>query len=551
MQQVQHQQNNLGLLEQGPNGQVKPGRSSCSRSASGDPHSRRQRLNEGGAYKSMDRFSADRELSAGSGMPTRGAHFQGGQTRESPPSNYPPGLGHQSNNNLEQWHDNGNAASWSMRDNAPRQPLQMEDTVGKLPSPSYGGSMHPRAHLFQHSAMQHQHSNSSMGSPLRMSHDNSIGIHLNRISKNLRRTKNFFALRKHHCFYYFVLKTDFMSILFCFTGSFHHAGHTTPGGNTRMAGLSPLHHTPHHAHSHRSSSSGPAPWATPSTTAGTPWGHGSGSSRTHGGSPAVAPWQGHDHLRSRSAEPQHQLPQFLRPASVGGGSHLGSSHTNYSGGSGQGHSNEHQKLFAMQNREIMRAAEQGRLIPLLEEFCRTKRRLNGVNVATALHRSAKFRSGPLPHFILTYICNQIMTFEGNFEPRSLGSALYGLQHQEDCEATRQVLMALAPKIEMCPKPFDAQAVGNALYGLQRFSDSESARAILRALAPKISQCSGMYVLKLTIFQIIQHTNQHISNSERCFNVGWTPKPLVMPFTDFIVRAIPRSLEMCYVLSSLR
>jgi outer membrane murein-binding lipoprotein Lpp len=59
----------------------------------------------------------------------------------------------------------------------------------------------------------------------------------------------------------------------------------------------------------------------------------------------------------------------------------------------------------------------------------------------------------------------------------------------DVREVKDVLAALAPKVESCREELDAQAVGNAVYGLQSMSsDVREVKDVLAALAPKVESC---------------------------------------------------------------
>jgi predicted nucleic acid-binding Zn-ribbon protein len=59
----------------------------------------------------------------------------------------------------------------------------------------------------------------------------------------------------------------------------------------------------------------------------------------------------------------------------------------------------------------------------------------------------------------------------------------------DVREVKDVLAALAPKIEGCKEELDAQAVSNAIYGLQSMSgDVREVKDVLAALATKIGGC---------------------------------------------------------------
>jgi hypothetical protein len=59
----------------------------------------------------------------------------------------------------------------------------------------------------------------------------------------------------------------------------------------------------------------------------------------------------------------------------------------------------------------------------------------------------------------------------------------------DVREVRDVLAALAPKIESFRGELSAQEVGNALYGLKCMSrDVREVKDVLAALAPKIGGC---------------------------------------------------------------
>ena len=72
-----------------------------------------------------------------------------------------------------------------------------------------------------------------------------------------------------------------------------------------------------------------------------------------------------------------------------------------------------------------------------------------------------------------------------FKRMEVGSALYGLQCMGDSPEVRQLVAALAVKVQQCREELDARAVGNALYGLQCMGDSPEVRQLVAALAVKV------------------------------------------------------------------
>ena len=110
------------------------------------------------------------------------------------------------------------------------------------------------------------------------------------------------------------------------------------------------------------------------------------------------------------------------------------------------------------NKQISRAAQRGELIELLGVLATENRQLDIVNVATALHRSAKLRSVPAATF--RFLAAELAAGRGRCHPRCIGSMLYGLKERGHSPATEAVLAALAPKIVESRAQLDAQAVGN-------------------------------------------------------------------------------------------
>ncbi|STX29205.1 Response regulator consisting of a CheY-like receiver domain and a Fis-type HTH domain [Legionella beliardensis] len=95
--------------------------------------------------------------------------------------------------------------------------------------------------------------------------------------------------------------------------------------------------------------------------------------------------------------------------------------------------------------------------------------------------------------VLKALAERLNTLPIELDAQAIGNALYGLQSMDaKNEAVQAVLCALADKITASSASLNAQEIGNALYGLQNMdARSEAVQAVLRALADKITASSAM------------------------------------------------------------
>jgi very-short-patch-repair endonuclease len=89
--------------------------------------------------------------------------------------------------------------------------------------------------------------------------------------------------------------------------------------------------------------------------------------------------------------------------------------------------------------------------------------------------------------VLAALAPKIEACREELSAQEVGNSLYGLQSMSsDVREVQNVLAALAPKIEACREELSAQEVSNALYGLQSMSsDVREVVAVLAALTGKI------------------------------------------------------------------
>jgi len=115
-----------------------------------------------------------------------------------------------------------------------------------------------------------------------------------------------------------------------------------------------------------------------------------------------------------------------------------------------------------------------------------------VNLATLLFHTGKKRLLLAPNFIKR-IAARFNQLKEELRAREASNALYGLKcMSSECAEVRQLIFALASKVEASSTELVAQAVGNALYGCQMMtSDHEEVRYLLQVLAIKVSQCSEL------------------------------------------------------------
>ena len=167
----------------------------------------------------------------------------------------------------------------------------------------------------------------------------------------------------------------------------------------------------------------------------------------------------------------------------------GKYNTGSKGGKGGSNNGKGIRIFIETNREIIAASWRGTTFAtLLAQLRSDKRPLNGVNISTILHRSAKLRHRVDP-LTLVYLSECLSGNDIILKAQEVGNALYGLQSLGDSKEVRGLLAALTPKVQQCGEVLSAQNVGNALYGLQSLGDSIEVRGLLAALTPKVQQCS--------------------------------------------------------------
>ena len=143
----------------------------------------------------------------------------------------------------------------------------------------------------------------------------------------------------------------------------------------------------------------------------------------------------------------------------------GKYNTGSKGGKGGSNNGKGIRIFIETNREIIAAARSvTKFAALLAQLCSDKRPLNGVNISTILHRSAKLRYRVDP-LTLVYLAE---CFSGNdiiLKAQEVGNALYGLQSLGDSKEVRGLLAALTPKVQQCSEVLTPAALAMALCGL--------------------------------------------------------------------------------------
>jgi|Transcript_120279 hypothetical protein len=145
------------------------------------------------------------------------------------------------------------------------------------------------------------------------------------------------------------------------------------------------------------------------------------------------------------------------------------------------------RVFVATNKEITNRSRAGpeALKEFIWRLCREKQPVNGVNVATVLHSSAKYPFILTPE-VLDYLMDAVE--EIDVDARAIGNALYGLQGLKISTAVKRVLRVMAEKVQQCREDFTPQQLGNALYGLQNLKASPEVHWLLRALEPKLRLC---------------------------------------------------------------
>ena len=168
----------------------------------------------------------------------------------------------------------------------------------------------------------------------------------------------------------------------------------------------------------------------------------------------------------------------------------GKYNTGSKGGKGGSNNGKGIRIFIETNREIIAAARSvTKFAALLAQLCSDKRPLNGVNISTILHRSAKLRYRVDP-LTLVYLAE---CFSGNdiiLKAQAVGNALYGLQSLGDSKEVRGLLAALTPKVQQCSEVLGPVDLAMALCGLgQHFCAHELYQIILGC----VCELSGMEI----------------------------------------------------------
>merc|ERR1719171_1455759 len=161
----------------------------------------------------------------------------------------------------------------------------------------------------------------------------------------------------------------------------------------------------------------------------------------------------------------------------------------YGKGKGKKGGDGERKDFFATNKAVLNASwNEEEFSTLLGKLAEEQRPLNGVNVATILHRCTKLRhraAGPT----VQYLANAVAAGDFQFRGREIGNSLYGLYCLGEGQEVRALVAALTPKVEDCNEELKSQEVGSSLYGLHHLGPSDEVRRLIRVLTPKVIACT--------------------------------------------------------------